>query len=397
MTTPVCRPSARADRIPLGPEEKLLLLAARTVLAPQEVGRLQSLLDRGVNWSRLEHLAATHAVEPLLFWQLQESGGDRVPAPARNHLHKQLRINAVRNLFLTGELLRLLDLFVARGITAIPFKGPTLAVAAYGNLALRCFDDLDLLVAPDDFTVARQVLLDEGYQCSLSLAESQQATYLQSLGQLPFAHPDGRRIVELHTTLAPRGLAFPLTHGYLMDHLTSVMLINRSVATLAPADNLLLLCMHGAKHRWESLGWICDLAEFLRRHPGLDWQHVQDVATRLRCQRLLRLGLVLAARLSVCVPGLRPDPVVSGLAAETWHTLFQHHSRPGVGLRSAWFHYRVRERRGDGLRYALSLAFEPTEADLGFCQLPARWSFVYYLLRPLRWGGQFVRRFEGIE
>ena len=33
-----------------------------------------------------------------------------------------------------------------QGIAAIPYKGPVLAAAVYGNLALRTFSDLDILV-----------------------------------------------------------------------------------------------------------------------------------------------------------------------------------------------------------------------------------------------------------
>jgi Uncharacterised nucleotidyltransferase len=45
---------------------------------------------------------------------------------------------------MTGSLLQVVDLFSREGIPVLPFKGPTLAMAAYRNLALREFVDLDL-------------------------------------------------------------------------------------------------------------------------------------------------------------------------------------------------------------------------------------------------------------
>ena len=51
----------------------------------------------------------------------------------------------------------------AGGIRAISFKGPTLAVAAYGHLGRRSSADIDLLVHPADATRVRPLLLQNGY------------------------------------------------------------------------------------------------------------------------------------------------------------------------------------------------------------------------------------------
>jgi hypothetical protein len=47
---------------------------------------------------------------------------------------------------LTAELCRLISLFAAADIAAIPYKGPVLGLFAYGNIALRRFVDLDVIV-----------------------------------------------------------------------------------------------------------------------------------------------------------------------------------------------------------------------------------------------------------
>jgi hypothetical protein len=58
---------------------------------------------------------------------------------------------ARKNLRFTAELIRILNCLESHGIAAIPFKGPTLAESVYGNLALREFSDLDILVRQSDF------------------------------------------------------------------------------------------------------------------------------------------------------------------------------------------------------------------------------------------------------
>src|SRR3712207_8653927 len=46
--------------------------------------------------------------------------------------------------------------------------------------------------------------------------------------------------------------------------------------------SLLILCVHGTKHIWGRLSWICDVAELLRTQPDMDWEYVLDrKSTRL--------------------------------------------------------------------------------------------------------------------
>ena len=72
-----------------------------------------------------------------------------MPADAREELEGRAQANRLRDLELTGELARLLDRFRRDGIAAVPYKGPVLAAQAYGDVALREFVDLDILVHPD--------------------------------------------------------------------------------------------------------------------------------------------------------------------------------------------------------------------------------------------------------
>src|ERR1700681_921232 len=72
--------------------------------------------------------------------------------------------------FLTGKLLRLLELFQAAEIPVIPLKGPVLAQILYGDPVLREFEDLDLLVRKRDVLRALQLLNAHGYAVDSSLS-----------------------------------------------------------------------------------------------------------------------------------------------------------------------------------------------------------------------------------
>ena len=151
------------------PESELLLCCARSSIDSERSDRIRSLLRDGIDWTHLLRQAKEHGVMPLLCWHLTNHCLDGIPQPLVDRLRDHFHSNARSNLLLTEELLRLLDLLEARGIRAIPFKGPALAASVYGNVALRQFCDLDLLVHASEVSKTRDLLISAGYQPELNL------------------------------------------------------------------------------------------------------------------------------------------------------------------------------------------------------------------------------------
>jgi hypothetical protein len=379
----------------LSSEWQLLLELARVELEPERAERIRALLGQTLDWAWLECMAGVHGTRPLLWWHLRRIAPEVVPAPTRDRLNQWFHDNACRNLLLTGELLGLLKQFAAQGVRVVPFKGPTLAAYAYGNLALRQFVDLDLLLAPADLPRARKILTQQGYRCGVRLAPAEQEAYLASIGQMPFVKDDRTFLAELHARIAPRDFYFPLTLERLRPRLQPCWLNGKEVTALSGEDLLLVLCAHGAKHLWMALGWICDVAELLRVHRVMNWSAVLEESRFLRCERILFLGLLLAQELleapvpDELVSRARLDPAIQALKAQVYRQTFRAQDSGPWGVRNALFHLRARERLRDGLRYALSLAFTPTVADWTALNVPASLSFVHYLVRPLRLAGKY--------
>src|SRR5689334_12484644 len=137
-------------------ECELLLCCARTKASAQIAARLRELASSGeVNWDYLFQLARRHAVIPLLYRQLAREGADLIPPSCLAKLKLQYQQNYARNIILTDELCRLVDLFKEAGIAAIPYKGPALAQFAYGDPGLRRFVDLDVIIKKSDVPRAR--------------------------------------------------------------------------------------------------------------------------------------------------------------------------------------------------------------------------------------------------
>ena len=320
-----------------------------------------------------------------------------MPAEVKTQLQDESCALQGSNLLLTREMLRVLSLLEAEGIRAIPFKGPTLAMMAYGNLALRQFNDLDFLLQPADIPRARAVLSLHGYRSQHPLGRTQEDAYFRSLCQLPLLHEEHSILVELHSKVTPRDFSFSADQTF-WQRLIPVSMLGKEVLTFSREDLLLILCVHGAKHVWCCLGWICDVANLLSVSPGIDWGQVTDQARRTGCERMLRLGLFLAHDLlgaplpKMVFNGDHKDSVVQLLAERVCKQLL---GSPGIepgGFSDALFHLQVRERLRDGFRYSLSVALAPTLADWSMLAVPARLSFLYYPARFIRLMGKYSTR-----
>jgi len=71
----------------------------------------------------------------------------------------------------------------------------------------------------------------------------------------------------------------------------------REVSVLSLEDELVLNCIHGAKHFWERLMWVSDVAALVARHPEIDWKKARQAATDVGGERMLRVGLQVGASL----------------------------------------------------------------------------------------------------
>lgn len=386
------------------PEAELLLCCARIDRSPEAAARIRALLRESMNWEYLLRTARRHGIAPLLYWHLDALCPEDVPEDILDRLRNHFRRNNVRNLFLTGELLRLLNVFGAQGITAVPYKGPALTASVYGNLALREFSDLDILVRLQDISKAKEVLTSVGYEAHYRLTSAQEAAFLRSQCEHPFTRDDGKITVELHWGIAEKHF-FPLDAECLWGRLDLIPLGGDTVLNLSPEDMLLALCVHGSRHAWERLGWICDIAELIRAHPNIEWKRVMAQASALGGERMLLLGLFLASDLlGAALPEevserVRADPTVGTLAGRIREQLFRETDRSTESLEGQEgapafhaLHLEVRERLRDKIRYCVHKAVTLRGEDLVMLPLPRFLFPVYYVLRPIRLARKFGPR-----
>lgn len=370
-------------------EDELLLCGARTNAALAVVARLRELAAQEVDWEYLFLLARRHSVVPLLYLQLERHASDLVPPENLRQLKQHYLENVARNTLLTAELCRLIRLFAKSDIEAIPYKGPVLALLAYGNPALRRFVDLDVIVKKADVLKAREILLREGYTPAKSLSLSQQELLLRTQHNMQFSREHHRLIVELHWEVAPHLFASAVNPDQLWRDLITTDLNGTRVKAFSAEDLLFSLCVHGSRHLWERLNWICDVAELITWH-SFNWSALLERAASADSERMFLLGLHLAQKLldAPLAEEVRQkcasDERLELLATNVIEHLFNGTTHvPATSREIFKYNIGVRKTLSARARY-LAYMFHPTDGDLGAHSLPSRLSFVYYLLRPFR-------------
>ena len=376
-------------------ELQALCICARVHLPEDARQRLESLVGQGLDWPLLHQLARRHRMVPLLHRHLKACCPDAVPVDLMQKLHQASQQIAFRNLTLASGLIKLIRSFQKEGIDSIPYKGPVLAELAYGDLALRHFDDLDIIVRPGDLDRARQLILAEGYKPYPY--EELGGLFTENSCHNIYNHPGPDFNLELHWALVPSYFPLAFKRQRLWQRLRHIPFGGLTVLGQSREDLVLALCIHGGKHHWLRLSWIVDVAELLRQHHDLNWEFLVNEAARLRCKRLLLLGIWLAVNvLQAPVPAsvsdlLSRDPVVPLLGAEVWEGIANREEVSWAGIKNVAFVCRARECSRDRVAYLFMRTFTPTQLEATWRHLPRPLYFLYSPLRGMRLAVQHGR------
>ncbi len=388
---------------PLSTEKTLLLCCARTELSQLAVREVQKVNNTGINWSHLPALARRHRVTGLLYQNLQHYFATDVPPAAMAQLRSEHLAITRRSLYFAGELLRILRSFQDYDISAIPYKGPALGAAVYGNITLREFSDLDILIKPKDIIKAAEILQAANYIPTKSLPENTgEILNNPSEKDFTFSSPDKRVYVELHYKLARDYQGFSMPMEQLWQHSASTTLLDTQIPCLSPENTLLILCFNGSKDRWNRLSLVCDVSELLRAFPGLDWEYIFREAHRSQSLRRLYLGLFLAKEmLSAPLPTqiyrqISSDKIVQKLFKTVFQWFAEDMQRQRWGLEKNLFTIRMFEaltHKRVGVRRFAREIITTSEEDQNFQNLPGCLANATGLARFLRLAKKYSRSF----
>ena len=345
-----------------------------------------------LDWWCLIRLATKNRIITLLHWHLNERWRGRIPAILLDELSERFQENTRFSLSLAKELVSVLKLLEDEGIPVVPYKGVQLAESLYGNVALRQCRDLDLLVPRADVMRVKDLLVERGYQPEPDLRGRQERERVRSKGEMSLVRRDLNIVLEVHWILHARYFASLPRAEELWLHVKPTRFQGHSVLAFEPEVLLVLLCMHGAKHAWARLKWICDVAELVRKYPELDWERVWDWAESVRATRMVRLGLYLAGELlgvelpEHCTRRVAEDRCVPRLGKVVMREVMSLDDELPSGGRLVWFHLRAKDGVWERVRYLWLLGTTTTDGDWAVVRLPD-WLFsLYYLVRIGRLG-----------
>ncbi len=169
-------------------------------------------------------------------------------------------------------------------------KGPLVSLLAYGDPAVRSYVDLDLIVRHRQIVAATKIMIGLGYEPDVPVS-------IIEAGKIPgeylFKRPGTSQIVELHTERTFRYYPRPMPVEDYLERRRRVMVDGQEIPALCLEDEIVLNCIHGAKHFWERLMWVADIAAIVLRHKEIDWKRLQRFADDVGAQRMVHLALQL--------------------------------------------------------------------------------------------------------
>lgn len=387
------------ENLKISENEILVLLAGKFIKKNKTNGLLY---PTRTDWGYLAKVARYHRVIPFIYPQLAACPEITVPRDVLEDLKRSYLRIVQMNMLMTSELIAIYDILNARGIPAIPFKGPVLAQVLYSDIKSRHYSDLDILVHREDVCTVREILLHKGYRPEEVMTPSQESAFIKSAHHYRFTHRPSGFDVEVHWEISPRIYSFNLDLAKVWEHAKQVTLSGHEVRCLSPEDMCLILCEHGTRHYWKRLSWVCDVARLIELDE-INWDRLFEEAAEIGSSRVLLLGVSLAHHLiGIDLPaGLSSqcarDPEVAMLTQKVAdrflcekHEFADSSKAPfDPDIEEELFYLQARERFSDRFRYYLRRAITPGMEDWNYVSLPDFLAPLYPFVRIRRLIGKY--------
>ena len=376
-------------------EWHLLVACARHAAGLADAREVATSARRIDDWTGAQRQASAHGLLPWLARALSETGmTDGACAP----VVAAASAGAARTLGQMRRLVELVTLLERAGVPALPYKGPTLSLQLYGDVALRQSVDLDLVVPFEHYAAARAALVAHGLPARGGHSDRQERTLFAWLGHAPFGR--GADFVELHWRFADRRFPFALTAERALACARVLPVGGQAMPLMHDVDLLAVLAMHGARHLYERLEWLAGVTRLLVAWRG-DADRLVAHAQSLRARRMLLVSVHMAQRVLGLPLGddwqrvLATDPAASVLGATMTADLEAYALRgtpfpDGAALQRRYA--RLVDGRLDRVKLYVRAALDPTARDHEAVALPDTLVPLHRVIRPARLAGTYFAR-----
>ena len=267
---------------PLTLEIELIILSSR--LEPAPFAKIEAIIKKGIDWSRVTVWADRFGVCALLHRQLsQKKFLKLIPIETLKALKGGYTKTAMRNLLIYDQLERLVATFQHQKIHLILLKGAYMAKNVYGDIGLRPMQDLDIMCRREDRMATEKIISELGYR---QLAFGFEATLKTPFDDTTFYPPAGKKKdvhIDLHVDPFSRLRLDPVLAESIWESALPLSPENPQLFTLSPEYQLLHLCHHLHKHLVTEnimLYWLSDIHEIIKKYQGrIKWDVFSSMAS----------------------------------------------------------------------------------------------------------------------
>ena len=276
-------------------ELRFILTSLRPLFSEAESHDTRPTPGEEINWEAFLHTAYQHRVIPFLHTNDAYLRANGCPESVLRRLGQGSMRNALRNGAMTGELLRLSDIFQQSNIPMVAIKGIPQAILLYGGIQYRSPSDIDVLVAPESMAIAHHALCNAGYAPQSRYSGSSFIQFIRKRVVKDCGYIDSKgNLVELHSRLSFFRSVLNVDFDTILNDSQVVRVASQDIRTLSDEHTVLFLLFHGALHSWHCLFWLCDAAQILHRFGGLNWSSLMADASQLGVSRSITAGLLLS-------------------------------------------------------------------------------------------------------
>jgi hypothetical protein len=355
------------------PEIACVVLCCRVFVKTAPAEELEYFVQaHEIDWEQVYQYAALHRVRPILYKVLSNC---TIPASVLSRFHNYCHGLSVFAFERQIESARIQQVLGKQGIRVRLYKGLDFTRLVYGDISMREFTDMDMMVDSRQLPGLAKVMTAEGYVCN----------QLEYLRRFPENFVTNKKDICFYKR-SPMGKLF----GFEFHHRPANFLMDQSIGfrellgqdylhTAVPVSReqyyRLMLLNHGASDYFPNLRSLVDMVLLSQKGTG-------SVPEQLR--RIEQLSQELAMRLLDCPAAAAPaDKVVMRCAARI--TEWQLAVTPRSGWERVYMHIRFSATFFDMLRMARKILLYfllPNEKDINGVQLS---SFkLYYLAKMVR-------------
>jgi hypothetical protein len=231
---------------------------------------LSSLLNEKFNIDFCFQYLQKNRLIPL-FFERSKVIHDLFPQELTTKLKEANRNEIFRMMKMEGIFKTIMPLLSANDIKVIVLKGMALAHTVYSHPHLRPMTDIDLLVHPQEYQRATDILTTHGAK----LIYANESKYIaESNFDVSFSFQGIK--VELHHHLMPPNFKTAINRNTIFDNTKKTVIAGISCSILTPEIQLFHLLHHLSRHmdyKLTRLIWLVDIHLFLNKYePYFQWK-----------------------------------------------------------------------------------------------------------------------------